>query len=77
MHISTTKIAFSLDEVFNYVQARDPDAFTRISVLLSDYAEKLYSDYLGTKLSNSPVAHGMQIKSIGVPIFFEIPSADL
>lgn len=77
MHISTTKIAFSLDEVFNYVQARDPDALARISELLSDYAEKLYREYPGIKQNTSPVAHGIQIKSIGVPIFFEIPSNNL
>lgn len=76
MHISATKIAFSLDEAFNYIQAKDPDTFARITDLLSNYAEKLYRDYPGTKLDTSPVTHGIQTKSIGVPIFFETPCSD-
>jgi len=71
MHISTTKIAFSLGEAFNYLQTKDPQVFAQVTDLLSDYAEQLYKAYPGTRLAISPVKAGMQVKPCGVPIFFE------
>ena len=75
MHISTTKIAFSLDEIFNYLQSKDPLVWTHVSDLISEYADELYQNYPGTKLSTSPVTEGLRFKSIGVPVYFEIASA--
>lgn len=71
MHISTTKIAFSLEEIFNYLQQKDPLVFGKVSDLISDYAEELYKNYPGAKLPNSPVTEGLRFKPCGVPIFFE------
>ena len=75
MHISTTKIAFSLDEIFNYLQSKDPLVWDKVSDLISEYADELYKNYPGTKLSTSPVTEGLRFKSIGVPIYFEIGSS--
>lgn len=75
MHISTTKIAFSLEEIFNYLQQKDPLVFGKVSDLISDYAEELYKNYPGAKLPNSPVTEGLRFKPCGVPIFFETNSS--
>lgn len=71
MHISTAKIAFSLDEAFNHLRVKDPQVFAQVERVISEYAQQLYNEYPGTRLAISPVKHGMKLKSIGVPIFFE------
>jgi hypothetical protein len=71
MHISTTKIAFSLEEAFNHLQVKDPQVFAQVERVISEYAQQLYKEYPGTRLAISPVKYGMKLKSIGVPIFFE------
>ena len=75
MHISTTKIAFSLEEIFNYLQQKDPIVFVKLNDLICDYAEDLYKNYPGTKLPNSPVTEGLRFKPCGVPVFFETSSS--
>ena len=76
MHISTHKIAFSPEEVFNHLKLKDPDLYSRINEVICTYAEELYENYPGARLLNSPVSTGMQIKQCGVPIFFEISRED-
>ena len=75
MHILTTKIAFSLEEVFNYLQQKDPLIFGKVYDLICDYAEELYEDYPGAKLSKSPITEGLRFKPCGVPVFFETSSS--
>jgi len=72
MHISTTKIAFSLEEIFNYLRDKDPNVTRKVNDLICEYAEELYQNYPGTKLPLSPVTKGLKFKQCGVPIYFEI-----
>jgi hypothetical protein len=75
MHISTSKIAFSLEEVFNYLQRKDPLLTKKFVDLICDYADDLYAKYPGTKLPVSPVTEGIMFKHCGVPIYFETGSS--
>jgi hypothetical protein len=72
MHISTSKIAFSPEEIFNYLEIKDPLMYQKVCDLICNYADELYQNYPGSRLAVSPVSKGMQIKSCGVPIFFEV-----
>jgi len=76
MHISTHKVAFSPEEIFNHLKLKDPELYRRINEVICTYAEELYENYPGARLSSSPVSTGMQIKQCGVPIFFEISGED-
>ena len=77
MHISSSKIAFSPEEIFNYLQAKDPLVWKKVIELICGYADELYASYPGSKLPTSPVAEGIQFKDCGVPIFFEANSANV